>query len=752
MIYAHSLKDRGPADWETLLDHSFAVARSTRRNASAFAPELGEIIGWAHDLGKTKPRFQERLHNSDIHEPHAAAGARYLFFRQPHALSAIMAQIVLGHHAGLSDGGGPERLLRARLEEEQVLLPPEDWPVPRLTKRPTALAELDGKDLGNANYHFAFLGRMLFSALVDADRSETRAFYDRAEGRAAPEPEPVALDELRRRLDTHMAELSGEGPVNALRHGVHTHVRAQAARDPGLFSLTVPTGGGKTLAALGFALDHAIAHGQDRVIFVIPYTSIVEQTAAVFRKVLDDPQGRTVLEHHSAFDWQEHEDDEARDLKTAAERWDRPVIVTTAVQFFESLHAARTSPCRKLHRIANAVVILDEAQTLPRPLLRPSLAAIRELARGYRSSLVLCTATQPALLKEDGFPHPEALSRDGPLPLRELAPDPKGLYQKLKRVRVEQAGPLSNAALADRLAAPEGGLAILNNRRQARAVFELIRDVPNACHLSTNMTARHRRVVLEKVRGQLASGAPVRLVSTSLIEAGVDVSFPVVYRALAGLDSIVQAAGRCNRNAEGAEPGRVVVFEPAAEEAGQYKPPEELHQLAETARSVLTRFSEDPLSLEAINAYFKDVFWQKKQKMDAGKVDGQDYPILQAIANAGGGAELNLPYASVAKAFRMIPEGAMPVVIRGGDWGLPDRDWEKVQYLTSAGAVARLLQSYQVQIPEKARQKMLGAGLLVPLRETEFGLQFLLLDRPELYDGETGLKWDDWEDLGFLSY
>ncbi|WP_066710848.1 CRISPR-associated endonuclease Cas3'' [Celeribacter ethanolicus] len=745
MIYAHSLPDRSTDLWETLFDHSAAVAHAARRNAAGFAPQMAEILGWAHDLGKMKPRFQARLNDPAIHEPHAGVGARYLYFRQPGLLSTVMAQVVLGHHAGLADGGDAGRIFQARLEEEAEITPPDDWNIPGMTEFPMPLR---GLGRGEVNYPVTFLGRMLFSALVDADRSETRTFYQRAEGRVVCEPVAVSLTELRDRLDAHMAQMSGEGAVNALRQDIHRHVRDRAGCDPGLFSLTVPTGGGKTLAALGFALDHAIRHGQARVIFVIPYTSIVEQTAAVFREVLGDPEGEIVLEHHSAFDWPGQGDDEARDLKTAAERWDRPVIVTTAVQFFESLHAARTSPCRKLHRIANAVVILDEAQTLPRYLLRPSLAAIRELARGYRSSLVLCTATQPAVLQEDKFPHPEALSRGGDLPLRELAPDPATLDEALKRVRVEQAGGLDNAALAGRLSKGEGGLAILNNRRQARAVFDLLRACPHAFHLSTNMTARHRRAVLETVRQELREGAPVRLVSTSLIEAGVDVSFPTVYRALAGLDSIVQAAGRCNRNAEREELGRVVVFEAEAGEG--FSPPMELQQMAEVTRRVLELFPDDPLSLEAVRSYFAEVFWEKKQKMDAGKVDGREYPILSGIAEAGD--KEGMPYASVAKAFRMIPEGALPVVIRGGDWGVPEAEWQTMQHVVSAGAVARGLQSYQVQVPRQVRQKMLGAGLLAVLRPEEFGDQFLILDRPELYDPETGLKWDDWDDLGFLSF
>lgn len=751
MFFAHSTSSADKSDWETLFAHAEAVARTAKKNAGSFAPELGEITGWLHDLGKMKLRFQMRLSDSSVIEPHSAEGARHIYERQPGALSAILAQVILGHHAGLPDGGGTGRLLRTRLEEAENLRPPKDWSVPEITMAPAALAGLKPKG-SHWNYALTFLGRMVFSALVDADRSETRAFYDRVENREEPAAAPIDLAVLRDRLDAYMARQKGNGHVNDLRRHVHAHARAKAPEPPGLFSLTVPTGGGKTLTALGFALDHAIRHGLKRVVFVIPYTSVVEQTAEVFREVLGDPDGKLVLEHHSAFDWENvRGDDELASLKTAAERWDRPVIVTTAVQFLESLHAARPSRCRKLHRLAEAVVILDEAQTLPRHLLRPSLAAIKELTRGYRSSVIFCTATQPALLKDDtdGFPHPEGLDTEGPRALRELAPDPPRLYESLRRVRVEFAGPMDNVALASELAGSSGGLAILNNRRHARALYDTIRHLPGACHLSTNMTARHRRAVLAEVKARLKAGEPVRLVSTSLIEAGVDISFPVVFRSLAGIDSIAQAAGRCNRNAELPDLGRVVVFEPEPGEKGEFSPPEELRQLAGVARQVLLRHHTDPLSLGAVRDYFRQVFWNSAHAMDAGKVDGQKFEILRSIAVAG---PQGMPYDSIARAFRMIPEGALPVVMLGGDWGLPEAERRDLDFVTSAGAIARRLQSYQVQVPDHSRRKMLAAGVLTLLRPAEFGEQFLLLNQPELYDAQTGLRWDDFGDLGFMSF
>lgn len=407
---------------------------------------------------------------------------------------------------------------------------------------------------------------MLFSCLVDADFLDTEAFYDGSEGRSLLRDAPVpTLAALREQLDGYLERFKADTNVNQIRAGILRHVRQQSEHAPGLFSLTVPTGGGKTLASLAFALDHAIRHGLRRVIFVIPFTSIVEQNAAVFRAALGPLGEAAVLEHHSAFAAPKSSRDEPdryqaqEKLKLAMENWDAPIVVTTAVQFFESLFAARPSQCRKLHNITGSVVILDEAQTLPLKLLRPAVAAIDELARNYRSSIVLCTATQPALNAPD--------FKGGLADVRELAPEPPALFRRLDRVRVRHIGTLDDAALTALLREREQVLCIVNNRRHARAVYQSLADLPGARHLTTLMCAKHRSEVLAEIRGMLRRGEPCRLAATSLIEAGVDVSFPRVFRAEAGLDSVAQAAGRCNRNGEWAvEDSEVLIFANASDD------------------------------------------------------------------------------------------------------------------------------------------------------------------------------------------
>lgn len=479
-------------------------------------------------------------------------------------------------------------------------------------------------------------------------------------------------------FERYIGTLSRDGAVNALRAEVLAHAREGARQQPGLFTMTVPTGGGKTLASLGFALDHARAHGLRRLAYVIPYMSIVEQTAGVFRRVLGDD---TVLEHHSSFDWEgaaNGDDDESERLRRAAQSWDSPVVVTTAVQFFESLFSARKKRCKKLNTLAKAVIILDEAQTMPLRLLRPCLTALRELMEGYGATVVLCTATQPALTKAAGFPGSEALTG-----ARELAPDPEGLQAALRRVRVRDIGAQDDGALAARMREAAQALLIVDNRVQARRLFELLRETEGAAHLSTLMTPEHRRSVLAEVRTRLdhENPQPVRLVSTSLIEAGVDIDLPLVMRAAAGIDSIAQAAGRCNREGRMESLGEVLVFR------SEHKPPKEMEQFARIGADVLARHG-DPLSLESVRAYFHELYAERGlDELDAALVGpSKTRGILRVIAEAGRG--LDFPFADIEDAFRIIEDGQRTVIIRGGKWGMPEGRMEELSE-KSSNALAR---------------------------------------------------------------
>lgn len=753
MIWAHTVDEQPEEAWEPLSAHLERVARRCAMLAAKFgAADIGWIAGMLHDLGKAKPAFQHYL-KGGTPEPHAAEGARAASALLAKPLGRMLGFVIAGHHAGLANGvgrGGGLTSLDDRLAGAADLSDfassldlPSKPPVPDPLQRKRDAFEIQ------------FFVRMVFSCLVDADRLETEAFHAETAGSDVERGWSGSLETLRDRLEARLSRFGGSNDgatepyaklVAARRAEVLTACRQKAAEPPGLFSLTVPTGGGKTLSSLAFALDHAIRHGLDRVIYVIPFTSIIDQTAAVFRDALQDEDDEIVLPHHSAFDWETlGTDDEGRDgvakLRRAAENWDRPIVVTTAVQFFESLFANHPSRCRKLHNMTRAVIVLDEAQTLPLKLLRPCLTACAELARGYGTSVVWCTATQPAVREEDRFTPAERL-----VGVREIMPDPQGLYRALKRVRVRHAGKIADDALIATLSQKGQVLVIVNNRHHARDLVDgLTRaldggDDHGVRLLTTALTAADRRAILEQIREDLKEQRPVRLVATSLIEAGVDVDFPEVWRAVAGIDSIAQAAGRCNREGRlGTAGGQVVVFEP--EEAEHRRPPPELRQFAEVAASVL-RDHDDPLALDTVRAYFAELYWRRgDDELDALQI-GTKRGVLRALRDSH--VRLDYPFADIGVAFRLIEETTAPVIIPASDTAprnAPADVIDALRFTDRIGGIARRLQPFLVQVPRRAVSKLRDAGALELLRPERFGTQFAALADPGRYDPQYGLDW-----------
>lgn len=736
-LYAHSLDSRPIEEWEPLAAHHDAVAKRAAGFAEPFGwAALADAAGRLHDIGKASPAFQRYIKGQGGAKgpDHSTAGAREAVALYPNQFGRMLALLIAGHHAGLADA--PE--LERRLAPSTPIEPYHGWQ-PHAGALP-AMAQLMPRSrfetAAHPGFTESFLVRMLFSCLVDADFLETERFYDPHAARGGGH----SMTELRDRLRVHMAEVgrnSRPSPVNAIRARVLAHAIERSTLKPGLFSLTVPTGGGKTLASLSFALEHAARHGLSRVVFVIPFTSIIEQSAGVFREALRTQED--VLEHHASFDWdkaqalgeaEQEGTDALKKLRKAAENWDAPIVVTTAVQFFESLFANKTSRCRKLHNLAGAVIVLDEAQTLPVKMLLPCMAALDELARNYRTSVILCTATQPALRRIDGFAGGFDIGED-----RELAPDPRGLYEALKRVTVEvMPDPVTDATVAARFGQAPQMLAIVNSRQHARKLFDMIRDLPGAVHLTTLMCPKHRRAVLAEVREKLAKGEPVRLVATSLIEAGVDVDFPEVWRAAAGIDAIAQASGRANREGRLAGKGRVVVFTPA-----EAKPPRELDAFWQAARPVVRRHADDLLGLDAVRDYFAELYWQKgREALDALEIDGRR-GVLPALAERRDA--FAFPFRSLAEVFRLIDSPLAPVIV---PWGSDARVLlERIRYAERPhGADMRRLQQYVVSIPEKARNEWLRRGSLKPLHPA-LGDTLLGFDDLAHYRSDTGLDLDD---------
>ena len=644
VLYARSGADK--EDFQLLTDHLRGVAET----AEAFASEFGagawaRTAGILHDRGKASREFQKRLRDNSLRVDHSTAGAQLAAKKWPGAAGRILAACIAGHHGGLSDGMSGERSsLASRLE--RTGLPeiirsdelPEIGAIGKLPFKPNA---------ARLGFQTAFFIRMLFSCLVDADGLDAEKFSDRDKALIRQGHPDLKTIEARffEKMESVIRNADSK-PINSWRKDIYDACLASAGKSQGIFSLTVPTGGGKTLSSLAFALKHAATYGLKRIIYVIPFTSIIEQNAAVFREFTG---GDSVLEHHSAFDPARFStkspegDEELKWFELAAENWDAPLIVTTNVQFFESLFSSRRSQCRKLHNIAGSVVILDEAQMLPVEHLLPCIEALRELSENYRATIVLCTATQPALTKNNEF-------KQGLDTVHEIIPDPKGLYEKFRRVECYSPGRFTTESLLERLRRNERALCVVNTRREALEVFEGIKDLDGAFHLSACMCPEHRSLKLAEIKSRLKDKAPCLAVSTTLIEAGVDIDFPVVYRALSGVDSVAQAAGRCNREGLLA-PGRgdLFLFE---FEGG--KIPGFLRRRVEVAAETLRKYTGDPLELEAVEFFFRSLYWREGDRLD-------NKEILKDLKE--GARECFFPFRTVDGNFRIIDQEHETVII-----------------------------------------------------------------------------------------
>jgi CRISPR-associated endonuclease/helicase Cas3 len=716
--YAHSLHGRPEAEWEPLVDHLTQVSALAAEFADAFgAGAYGRLAGLWHDLGKYSDEFQRYLRQTSDADAsseglrgrvdHSTAGAQHADAALPTPANRLIAYCIAGHHAGLPDFvADSEGCLERRLTKTVPNI--KAAPGPLLEWAPPPLPALQWATGDERNFQAALFCRLIFSCLVDGDFLATETFL--APERATARPHPRRLRDLDAELQGFLLKKSATAPkttVNAVRHEVLTTCLKSASLPAGLFSLTVPTGGGKTLSSLAFALRHAVIHGQRRIIYAVPFTSIIEQNADVFREALAPLGPDVVLEHHSAVD---SADPHTNTLwsRLAAENWDAPLVVTTNVQFFESLFAARPGRCRKLHRIVGSVIVLDEVQTLPVQLLAPSLALLRELVRNYHCSIILCSATQPAVQRRNGFD----IGLEG---VHELVPDRSVVFGAMRRTTVDYVGRMSDVDLAASLAREQQALCVVNTKVQAATLFDRLPVDVARYHLSAGMCPQHRSEVLAVVKRRLRTGEPCVLVSTQVVEAGVDIDFPVVYRAMTGVDSIAQAAGRCNREGRLAN-GRVLVFEPE-----DPIPAGELRQAAETARELLGRF-DDLLSPAAVEAYFTLHYWKRKDEWDRRRV-------LECFKPGG-----HLDFKEAAERYRLISEEQRPIIIPWGEAGRrlvdrvlggepPNRD------------LCRRLQRFTVSNYPRAWDALVASGAIVV--ESEI---FSVLVQEKLYDKAIGLR------------
>ena len=690
MPIAHVLpSDSGEWKFHELSEHLSETARLARDFASAFGGgDWAYLAGLWHDIGKYSAEFQAYLRRENGLEghienvpgrvDHSTAGAQHAV-RELNLLGHLLAYIIAGHHSGLLDGRSESACQEDRLKKRifSWTTAPSEILHAGIPRMPPFLSNAFGRKDGFA---VSFYVRMVYSCLADADFLDTERFMnpDQAALRA-PLPGD-ALTRMEQALDEYVRRFAmDDAPVNLDRTFVRQACLTASQQAPGFFSLTVPTGGGKTLSSLAFALRHAITHGLSRIIYVLPFTTIIEQNAGEFRKVMRPVQeisiDRLVIEHHSNFDPEK----ETVYSRIACENWDAPLIVTTSVQFYESLFSNRTSACRKLHNLARAVIILDEAQTIPVEYLQPSLKALSELTVNYGATVVLCTATQPAVHKRPDF-------SIGIENVREIIPNPRRLYQSLKRVNVKNLGFQSDKDLISLLQKEEQMLCVVNTRAHARSLMEALGNGDGDFHLSALMCPAHRTQTLDIIRQRLKEGLRCRVVSTQLIEAGVDVDFPVVFRSMAGLDSIAQAAGRCNRNGRMPEKGRVYIFRSEHQDQERF-----LADTANCAAQVLDLDRGSPLDLETVEHYFKLYYWDQTGRWDAKNVlrsfhlaEDKQLPFL-------------FDFARVAGDFQIIAENTKPVII---PWGKKGADLcARLHVLPALNRdTARFLQRYTVQI------------------------------------------------------
>lgn len=728
MFYAHSRPGMPEESWQTLEEHQCAVARCAGAFADFGVPNTAALLGDIHDTGKRSDSFQKRLRGKGGKVDHTSAAYLYLlreWGKGPQSahgtsLAQLLAYPLFGHHGGMADFGSQAEsgTLAHRISGPRLRDVP-DWksegvaPLPPMQDILQELAPFMCLEAKQPDaFAAAFLLRMLFSCLVDADFLDTErccsperhglrptwpalesleaGFFQYLQDRGFLQAETVREALLHAGADTPCGSPERREAIRQARSFMLQRCMAAAEERPGMFSLTMPTGGGKTLSSVAFALRHARRHGLRRIILVVPYTSIIEQNADVLRQALGKD---AVLEHHSNVSPEESDDtgEESLAYKLSAENWDATVIVTTTVQFFESLFDNRPSRCRKLHRIARSVILLDEAQMLPIPFLKPCLAALKLLARRYGSSVVFCTATQPALMRSPFL-------EDGLLPgeVSEIIPAAVSpvLFRIFERARVEyRKDTMDDGELAAYINAEPQALCIVNSRAHARELFSLLEGGEADFHLSARMTPEHRTRILAVIRQRLADGLPCRVISTSLIECGVDISFPVVMREKNGLDVLAQAAGRCNREGRDAL-GRVICFSssrPLPQRAA------DLNRRRNAFDAVAD--AGDLFCPDAIHRYFQALYSASSHLLDEKRILPKTTIDLRNRLGIW-----QFQFATIANAFRFIEDDTVSVIIEQGKAADLLRQTEP--YGALPPSAIRQLQRYSVQVRRYELERM----------------------------------------------
>ena len=752
-IIAHKNGD----EEQSLIEHSQNVARLAGEFAQSFGNEdWAQFAGMFHDLGKAFPDWQKYirgLKSSSIN--HSEVGAQYAFSRMNprNPLAKVVPYLIAGHHAGLPDydiGRGNElkKTLNEHSYESLLALPQlqEMFSTAFPTSMPFGKNDPQKDTSQNILNYLHLWIRMLYSCLVDADFLDTETFMtpEQTELRGTD----ISLFELKKKFDSHMEEMAKNSlpsKINNIRSSILESCREKARLEPGFYSLNVPTGGGKTLSSMAFALEHALYHGKKKIIMAIPYTSIIEQTAKVYKYGTDDDDKikemrqfgkclfgeENVLEHHCNFNFEQDEKYEImKKQKLAVENWDAPIIVTTNVRLFESLFNAHSSACRKLHNIVDSVIILDEVQMLPPEYLKSILSVLQGLVKCFGVTVVLCTATQPVLegqIGSDTYMF-EGLEKDCVVPIID---NPQELSEQLKRVEID-----SNLAkeklpdwrtLADKLCEYKQVLCIVQTRKDCRELHALMPD--GTIHLSALMCAEERSEIISDIKAKLRKGDVIRVVSTQLVECGVDIDFPVVFRAMAGMDSVAQSAGRCNREGK-LEAGTVYLFEPPTK-----NPPGLLRKGAEVTRDLLEEYNyELKLTPDLYKRYF--TLYYKK-------INGFDKDNMFKEAMLDGMSEGKFQFRTLSDKYHLIDNGFQGTIyVRYCSPRVGKDNLALLQRLASGDVDKKLFRQlgrYSVNLPMREIQELVKAGrVLQPIE----GVFMQSLDDGTLYQAGLGLVAD----------
>jgi len=703
-----------------LKHHLKRTAQFSGNFASEFGnSDWGELIGYLHDLGKYHPNWQKYIRketgyfDEEAHiegyrnrPNHSQAGAAFVFEKFKNSpMAKVLAYIIGGHHSGLKDwiADLENRLFengKLIIDDLEKIKPIEE--AKQFLETPilrTSPAYFKNENLQKEKEQIHLWIRMLFSCLVDADFLDTEEFMDKKQRGGY-----LSLKELKLRFDNYMSEKKSDSELNIKRNEILNQCRQKAELEPGFFSLTVPTGGGKTLSSMAFALEHAIKYNKKRIIVAIPYTSIIEQTAKVYKYGADTDEeierlkaeGKflfgedQVLEHHSNLDPEK----ESAKNRLASENWDAPIIVTTNVQLFESLFGNKTSVCRKLHNIVNSVIILDEAQMIPQEYFKPIISVLKGLVKYFGVTVVLMSATQPSLVGKIGT-EPNII--DGLENVTEIIDDPDSLAKDFKRVEFIIPNDLTSSKswdeIANELKHYEQVLCIVNTRSDCRELHKLMPD--GTIHLSGFMCGEERSEIISYIKSKLKNSEPVKVISTQLVEAGVDIDFPIVYRAITGLDSIAQAAGRCNRENKLKDGGKVIVFVPP-----KFSPQGFLRKSEDAGKAILRNYSTEEFTPSIYSEYFRYLY---SNLNSFGKEEFESCLVNSA-------SDFEFQFKTYAEKFNMIDNRKqVSIIVR---YKNSNNLIEQLKYKGASKDLLRKLQRYIVTVPNHLFNKIREANYI----------------------------------------